>query len=64
MSLRVYNTLTRKKEEFHTLEPGVVKMYVCGPTVYDKAHVGHAMSVLVFDMAVIWNTAVIPCGTS
>ncbi len=50
MSLRVYNTLTRKKEDFHTLEPGVVKMYVCGPTVYDKAHVGHAMSVLVFDM--------------
>ena len=50
MSLRVYNTLTRKKEPFETLEPGVVKMYVCGPTVYDKAHVGHAMSVLVFDM--------------
>ena len=50
MTLRVYNTLTRKKEPFETLEPGVVKMYVCGPTVYDKAHVGHAMSVLVFDM--------------
>ena len=50
MSLRVYKTLTRKKEPFETLEPGVVKMYVCGPTVYDKAHVGHAMSVLVFDM--------------
>ena len=50
MTLRVYNTMTRKKEPFETLEPGVVKMYVCGPTVYDKAHVGHAMSVLVFDM--------------
>ncbi len=50
MTLRVYNTLSRKKEIFETLEPGVVKMYVCGPTVYDKAHVGHAMSVLVFDM--------------
>ncbi|HFC09722.1 MAG TPA: cysteine--tRNA ligase [Chloroflexi bacterium] len=50
MALRVYNTMTRKKEPFETLEPGVVKMYVCGPTVYDKAHVGHAMSVLVFDM--------------
>ncbi|NPA92549.1 MAG: cysteine--tRNA ligase [Chloroflexi bacterium] len=50
MTLRVYNTLSRKKEPFETLEPGVVKMYVCGPTVYDKAHVGHAMSVLVFDM--------------
>ena len=48
--LRVYNTLTRKKEEFQTLEPGVVKMYVCGPTVYSEAHVGHAMSALVFDV--------------
>jgi cysteinyl-tRNA synthetase len=48
--LRLYNTLTRKKEDFQTLEPGVVKMYVCGPTVYNDAHVGHAMSVLVFDV--------------
>lgn len=50
MSIRVYNTLTRKKEPFEPLEPGKVRMYVCGPTVYDKAHVGHAMSVLVFDI--------------
>ena len=50
MSLKIYNTLTRKKEEFTTLEPGVVKMYVCGPTVYSKAHVGHAMSAMVFDI--------------
>jgi cysteinyl-tRNA synthetase len=50
MSIRVYNTLSRKKEEFKTLEPGKVSMYVCGPTVYDKAHVGHAMSQLVFDV--------------
>ena len=48
--IRLYNTLTRKKEEFQTLEPGVVKMYVCGPTVYNDAHVGHAMSALVFDI--------------
>ena len=48
--LRVYNTLTRKKEDFQTLEPGVVKMYVCGVTVYSDAHVGHAMSALVFDI--------------
>jgi len=48
--LRVYNTLTRKKEAFQTIEPGIVRMYVCGPTVYDKAHVGHAMSALVFDI--------------
>jgi cysteinyl-tRNA synthetase len=48
--LRVYNTLTHKKEEFHTLEPNVVKMYVCGPTVYSAAHIGHAMSAIVFDV--------------
>jgi cysteinyl-tRNA synthetase len=50
MSLRIYNSLTRQKEPFDTLQPGVVKMYVCGPTVYDRAHVGHAMSSLVFDI--------------
>ena len=48
--LRIYNTLTRKKEDFQTLEPNVVKMYVCGVTVYNDAHVGHAMSALVFDV--------------
>jgi len=48
--MRVYNTLTRSIEEFQTLEPGKVKMYVCGPTVYAKAHIGHAMSALVFDI--------------
>ena len=48
--LHIYNTLTRKKEEFQTIEPGRVKMYVCGPTVYDNAHVGHAMSAIVFDV--------------
>jgi cysteinyl-tRNA synthetase len=48
--LRLYNTLTRKKEDFQTLEPGVVKMYVCGVTVYNDAHVGHAMSAVVFDI--------------
>lgn len=48
--VKVYNTLSRKVEEFQTLEPGKVKMYVCGPTVYAKAHIGHAMSALVFDI--------------
>jgi cysteinyl-tRNA synthetase len=48
--IRLYNTLTRKKEEFQTLEPNVVKLYVCGVTVYNDAHVGHAMSALVFDV--------------
>lgn len=50
MALRIYNTLSRRKEEFQTIEPDKVTMYVCGPTVYDKAHVGHAMSALVFDI--------------
>ena len=50
MSLKVYNTLTRDKSEFTPLENGKVRMYVCGPTVYDSAHVGHAMSALVFDV--------------
>jgi cysteinyl-tRNA synthetase len=50
MPIQIYNTLTRTKEPFETLEPGVVKMYVCGVTVYDQAHIGHAMSALVFDV--------------
>ncbi len=50
MALRIYNTLTRQKETFEPLTPGQVSMYVCGPTVYDNAHVGHAMSSLVFDI--------------
>ena len=50
MTLRVYNTLTREKSDFVPLEEGKVRMYVCGPTVYDSAHVGHAMSALVFDV--------------
>ena len=50
MPIKIFNTLTRKKEDFETLQPGKVSMYVCGPTVYSKAHVGHAMSALVFDI--------------
>ena len=50
MAIQVYNTLTRRKEPFETVEPGKVRMYVCGPTVYDKAHIGHAMSAIVFDV--------------
>ena len=48
--LRIYNTLSHKKEEFQTLAPDEVKMYVCGPTVYADAHIGHAMSAIVFDV--------------
>ena len=41
--MKLYNTLTRKKEEFVPLEEGKVKMYVCGPTVYDYIHIGNAL---------------------
>jgi cysteinyl-tRNA synthetase len=47
--MKIYNTLTRKKEEFKSIEPGVVKMYVCGPTVYNYIHVGNARPFVVFD---------------
>jgi valyl-tRNA synthetase len=50
MAIRITNTLTGEKEPFETLEPGKVSMYVCGPTVYDQAHIGHAMSAIVFDI--------------
>ncbi|GAP20012.1 cysteine--tRNA ligase [Leptolinea tardivitalis] len=50
MGIKIYNTLTRKKEDFVTIEPHKVRMYVCGPTVYSNAHIGHAMSSLVFDI--------------
>jgi len=49
MALRVYNTLTRKKERFTPWEEGRVLFYVCGPTVYDSAHIGHGMSYVAFD---------------
>jgi cysteinyl-tRNA synthetase len=50
MALRVFNTLNRKKEVFKPIDPGKVRMYVCGPTVYDSCHIGHARSVVVFDV--------------
>ncbi|MEJ2012382.1 MAG: cysteine--tRNA ligase [Anaerolineales bacterium] len=50
MTIFIYNTMTRSKEPLETIEKGKVRMYVCGPTVYDKAHVGHAMSSIVFDV--------------
>lgn len=47
--IRIYNTLTKKKEEFVPVEPGKVKMYVCGPTVYNLIHIGNARPMIVFD---------------
>jgi cysteinyl-tRNA synthetase len=52
MAMRVYNSLGKKKELFEPLVPGKVRMYVCGPTVYDSSHIGHARSVVVFDVIV------------
>jgi cysteinyl-tRNA synthetase len=48
--IHLYNTLTRALEPLETIEPGVVRMYVCGVTPYDSAHIGHAMFAIVFDM--------------
>ncbi len=48
--LRLYNTLTRSKEDFVPIDPDNVRMYVCGPTVYDYAHIGNARPVIVFDV--------------
>ncbi len=52
MTLRIYNVLTRKKEEFVPLTPGKVNMYVCGPTVYDNSHIGHGKTYISFDVVV------------
>ena len=51
MALRLYNTRTQRKSLFAPLVPGVVKMYVCGPTTYDYSHLGHARSYIAFDIA-------------
>src|SRR5688572_13476350 len=48
-SLKVYNTLSRNKEQFQTVVPGQVKMYLCGPTVYKPAHIGHMVGPVIFD---------------
>ncbi|WP_419603440.1 cysteine--tRNA ligase [Thiolapillus sp.] len=50
MSLQIYNDLHNKKEEFQPIEPGKVRMYVCGMTVYDYCHLGHARMIVVFDV--------------
>src|SRR5690606_29527320 len=55
--LRIYNTESRRKEVFEPIEPGRVRMYVCGMTVYDYCHVGHARVLVVFDMIQRWLRA-------
>jgi cysteinyl-tRNA synthetase len=50
MALRLYNTLTRRREAFTPIDPATVRLYVCGPTVYDFAHIGNARPIIVFDV--------------
>lgn len=57
MSLRIYNTLSRALEDFSPIEPGHVRMYVCGITVYELCHVGHARANMVFDVVQRWLRA-------
>jgi cysteinyl-tRNA synthetase len=57
MSLNVYNTLTRRVEPFVPLEPGQVRMYVCGMTIYDLCHMGHARMMMAFDVVYRWLRA-------
>ena len=56
--MKLYNTLSREKEEFHSLEPGKVKIYSCGPTVYNYAHIGNMRTYLFMDQlrrTLKWN---------
>jgi cysteinyl-tRNA synthetase len=57
MTLRIHNTLTRQLEELVPLEPGHLRMYVCGITVYDRCHLGHARMVMAFDIVYRWLLA-------
>ena len=54
MSLRIYNTLSRRTETFSSIEPGHVRMYVCGMTIYDLCHIGHARMAMAFDVVQRW----------
>ena len=53
--MKLYNTLTRQKEEFVPITPGEVKMYSCGPTVYNYFHVGNARPFIIFDLPVSYT---------
>jgi cysteinyl-tRNA synthetase len=57
MALRIYNTLTRRVEDFSPIEPGHVRMYVCGMTIYDLCHMGHARMMMAFDVVFRWLQA-------
>ena len=56
-NLQIYNSMTRRIEAFRPIEPGKVRMYVCGMTVYDFCHIGHARMMLAFDVVYRWLKA-------
>jgi hypothetical protein len=62
MELRLYDTLSREKRLFRPLDPARVRMYVCGPTVYDFAHIGNARPVIVFDVSPPCLLSAFPSG--
>ena len=55
--LQIYNSLTRSKQVFIPIEPGKVRMYVCGMTIYDYCHIGHARMMMSFDIVYRWLKA-------
>ena len=57
MTLRLFNTLTRRLEPFTPMVPGQVRMYVCGMTIYDLCHMGHARMMMAFDVVYRWLSA-------
>lgn len=57
MAIKIYSSLSQEKSELKTLVPGTVKMYVCGPTVYDDCHIGHLMGPVIFDSIARWLKA-------
>src|SRR4249919_4385004 len=63
MELKLYDTLTREKRIFTPIDPARVRMYVCGPTVYDLAHIGNARPVVVFDVLARLLRLLFPCVT-
>ncbi|MEO0336984.1 MAG: class I tRNA ligase family protein, partial [Pseudomonadota bacterium] len=54
MAIQIYNTQTKKKEDFQTVEPGKVRMYVCGPTVYDFLHIGNYRGAIFYNFVRNW----------
>ena len=58
MTLRIHNTLTRAAERFTPIEPGHARLYVCGITIYDLCHMGHARFMLAFDVVQRWLKAI------